>query len=379
MLKVLHTVLSLETGGLENGVVNLINFAPADIQVDVLCLRAGGELIQRISNPNTKIHLSDAIDQNDHSLKSSIQAHFSVFEKQSYDIIHSHGWATMLPGFIGTRLNALKTLRKRALMINGEHGVFYNNNWRQQHVQRFLFNQMDANLAVSAALGRQLENAFRLKTGAFHAILNGVNTSSFSKNDEVRSLIRQKIGVKDDQLVIGSVGRLEPVKNFPLMIQAFSKLKIKHPNQLKLVLCGDGSVRSDLESLAQELNLSDDVIFTGRISNVNEWMQAFDIFTLSSDHEGLPNTLLEAMSLGKASVVTDVGGSREVLNSSCGYLTPAKDLTAYIEALDQLISNPESRLSMGLNASQHIASHLSIEEMARNYYEFYRSLDLRGV
>ena len=377
MIRVLHSVLSLETGGLENGVVNLINSAPQDIQVDVLCLRAGGELIDRITHPNASVILAEGIKSNDHSLKSAVSAHLKALDK--YDVLHTHGWSTMLSGCIASYLfpiiSLLKKgcLKKRPLIINGEHGVFYADRFRRRLLQKLLFGVMDGNLTVSADLGQRMEVAFKLKSNTFYPILNGVSLEKFKPCTEKRIKIRTQLGLTDKNVLIGSVGRLVTVKNYPLLINAFAQIVQKHP-ELKLILCGDGHERALLEAQVSQLSLEDSVFFVGRVDNVSDYLQAFDVFALSSDSEGLPNTLLEAMAIGKPAIVTDVGGSREVLPIGGGVLVPPGNLPKYTEALETLVMNEDKRVEMSERARQHIYDNLSIQSMSDAYCNYYRNL-----
>ena len=374
MLKVLHSVLSLEVGGLENGVVNLVNNAPEDMQVDILCLRARGTLADRITLAKARVLMAPNLE--DHSIKTAIQTHIDVLAEGDYDIIHTHGWSTMLAGALAAWILRLKRFGKRPLVVNGEHGVFYDQGWKKRFFQRLLFNRMDGNLSVSADLGLRMEAAFGLKAQTFHCILNGVDVNRFSPNAEVRSQRRQEFGFTDQELVIGTVGRLVAIKNYPMLIQSFAALKQQYQH-LRLLFCGDGQERKALEALVDELGLSQSVTFAGRIDYVAEAMQTFDIFALTSDMEGLPNTLLEAMATGVPSIVTDVGGSREVMPESGGILVKAGDLEQFLASLTNLVESPDVRTQFASNALEHVRGHLSLQAMADGYYDYYRQLAAR--
>lgn len=370
MIRVLHSVLSLEVGGLENGVVNLVNNMPNDMQVDVLCLRAKGVLAERVVHPRAQVICSATME--DHSIRSALKAHWQQLKRHNYDIIHTHGWATLLSGALSTWLLRLKTNSKRPLIINGEHGVYYADQWRKKLAQKMLFKAIDGNLSVSADLGKRMEYSFGLGP-TFHPILNGVDTQQFKPQPKFRLLQRQKLGLTPENLVIGTVGRLVKIKNYPLLIESFRQLHQSNP-LIRLVFCGDGEQRSHLEALVQSAGLTEVVYFTGRIQNVAEVMQAFDIFTLTSDMEGLPNTLLEAMASKTPCVVTDVGGSREVLAKDAGILVPPGDIQLLTKALKALILDPKARLAMAQQAFNHVHEHLTLQKMADQYYDYYRQI-----
>lgn len=371
-MKVLHSVLSLEVGGLENGVVNLVNKAPAELQVDVLCLRAMGDLAKRVlPSSQGKRQVLCAKNFDDHSLKAGISAHLCALAQEDYDIVHTHGWATMLSGALAVWAHR-GVRRKRPLIVNGEHGVYYADHWRRRWAQRFLFKRMNGNLTVSADLGRRMEQAFGLGQ-TFHPILNGVDTKKFHPQPSVRAAQRVSLGFSDEHIVVGTVGRLVEIKNYPMLIESFAQL-YEGNSQLRMVFCGDGDQRAALEALVSEKGLESVVLFTGRISNVADVMQAFDVFALSSDMEGLPNTLLEAMAVGVPAVVTDVGGSREVLPPGSGVLVPPQSVQEFVAALGMLVNQPLVRRGMAEHALAHVRECFTLQKMADQYYDYYRSL-----
>jgi len=371
MIKVLHSVLSLDTGGLENGVVNLINHAPDDFQVDVLCLRSKGALAHRISEGRCQVLVSKTMD--DHSIYSSFRGHYQALRCHEYHILHTHGWTTLLSGALAAWSQRLLSFKKQPLIVNGEHGVFYAESRKRRLIQQGLFQAIDGNLTVSADLGRRMESAFSLPPETFYPILNGVDIDRFKPNGELRAQHRAQLGYMETDFVIGTVGRLVEIKNYPLLIRVFAALNKQYSN-IKLLFCGDGDQRANLEALVESYELSSNVQFTGRIDNVAQVMQAFDVFTLTSDMEGLPNTLLEAMASGIPSIVTDVGGSREVMPSPAGTLLPAGDEAALFKGLQRYIESQSFRESTAQEALGHVRRHLSIEAMVTKYYDYYRQL-----
>lgn len=140
---------------------------------------------------------------------------------------------------------------------------------------------------------------------------------------------------------IVAVGRLEPQKNHKMLLKAFSLFHKKYPGYT-LHLYGDGSLKNELETLAGELMIQDCVIFEGFVSNVTDQIKKAGIYALSSDYEGISNSLLEAMAMGLPSVSTDcpIGGSRLCIRSGeNGILTPVGDAAAFAEALGQIASD----------------------------------------
>ena len=365
-IKVLHVVLSLGTGGLENGIVNTINGSDQErFKIDVVCLRELGELGERISNPGSKVYFDSSLAS---GLLNSIKAIRNVHQLNHYDVIHTHGWATMLAGYLAG------LLEKDVIVINGEHGTLYYKTVQQRIIQRFLFNRMKINLSVSAALVNEVSRKFKVNRNIFRPILNGVNTQRFCPDQQRRQQIRKEISISDEQLVVGSVGRLVTVKNYPSLIKAFKLIAERVPNAL-LLFAGDGPNREKLEELTQQQGLKDKVKFLGRRDDIPSVMNAYDVFVLPSYREGLSNTILEAMSSGLPAIVSNVGGSPEiVIEGKTGYLFEVDDIEQISSKIIHLFEDSEMLREFSNNAREHVVKNYSLETMVNNYQNVYQEL-----
>lgn len=364
--KVLHIVLTLGTGGLENGIVNTINGSDRDrFEIDILCLRGSGEMADRIQNSNSQVIYDNDVDA---SLWSAIKLIRRACASKDYHIIHTHGWATMLAGYIASKFT------KTPIVINGEHGTLYFDTWKQRLMQRFLFNRMYLNLSVSKALVQEINLRFKVSVSRFKAILNGVNIDRFQPDNEARKKVRQELAISEEQLVVGSVGRLVEVKNYPSFIRAFALVVQKHP-QAKLIIAGDGPMRAELNSLVDELQLRENVNLLGRREDVPGVMNAFDVFVLPSFREGLSNTILEAMASGLPAVVTNVGGSPEiVVDGETGYLFEVSNTKQLADYLCQLFEDKALLVKMSKQARHHVVDNYSLQGMVDNYQNTYQEL-----
>ena len=148
-----------------------------------------------------------------------------------------------------------------------------------------------------------------------------------------------ELGLSPDYRYIGTISRLEPIKNQTMMINAFFKVKQKIPD-IRLILIGDGAKMQELKHLAKKLGIEDDIIFTGFIDNPQRFITVFETFLLSSFSEGTSMTLLEAMSLAKPCVVTNVGGNPEIVkDKKTGLLVPSDDAPPFAAAVLTLLTN----------------------------------------
>ena len=359
MIRVLHIVLSLETGGLENGVVNLVNHADTTVfHVDVLCLRAQGALAQRVP-PEQVLFTQPAV-----AIAAAIKRIYQVCRAGGYDIVHTHGWATLLAGFIGARLARVP------VVINGEHGVLYDQSRLQRWLQRCLFNAVTLNLSVCDDLVKQIAQRFAVDKQLFRVIINGVDTQKFAPDVTLRQQLRDQFKLQDEVTVIGSVGRLVPIKNYPLLLRAFANVR-QAGYPVSLMLVGDGSERAALQQLASELSITEQVIFTGQQHNIAAHLQAMDIFVLPSFSEGLSNTLLEAMACGLPVLASDVGGNPEIVNAQTGALFASDDEAALTATLIQWVSQPSQRLQLAASARDYCLTRHAISAMVRTYEQTY--------
>jgi Glycosyltransferase len=356
----------METGGLENGIVNLVNNSnQAEFTIDVLCLRKNGELSERITNKNSSI-LFDG--NTSHSMLTAIRKVKNACSNGNYHIIHSHGFSTMIAAYVGG------FLARCPIIMNGEHGTLYFSSLKQRLLQKWLFKKMAINLTVSGALKNEIKSRFNIKHDNFKPIINGVDTVKFSPNKTTRKNIREVLSINNEQIVIGSVGRLVPVKNYISLINAFYIVSSKNPT-CALIIAGDGPDKQKLVDLISKLQLNDKVKLLGRRDDIPSVMNALDIFVLPSFREGLSNTLLESMSSGTPVIACDVGGNKEIIiPGETGYLYPSDNVERLSEILNALLSNTNNISNMSVNSSTHILKNYSISAMVKNYENTYQKL-----
>src|SRR6516164_10980457 len=170
---------------------------------------------------------------------------------------------------------------------------------------------------------------------------------------------------RPDELVIGTVAPLCPEKNVGRLLRVFATLDTSIT--ARLVVSGDGIERRGLEQLAEELNISDRVVFTGQVTP-EAVLGTFDIFALSSDTEQMPNALLEAMAASRAVAAVDVGDVKSIVcEENREFIVDRDDLKAFATALSQLLSSPERRRALGCANRQRVVAEFSQERMFSEY------------
>jgi glycosyltransferase involved in cell wall biosynthesis len=213
---------------------------------------------------------------------------------------------------------------------------------------------------MSAQVGFRIER--------IHVIRNGVDLGRF--DNSTRAASRAALGLRPDELVLGTVGRLVPVKDQATMLRAFAILKAAGLAFTALI-AGTGPLREQLESLAAILKL-DNVRFLGNRDDVPQVLAAMDIFVLSSESEGLSNTIQEAMATGLAVVATHVGGADELVDHErTGLLVPPHDPQKIAEAIGLLVRNAAWRQNLATAAAEKARREFGIDRMLQEYERMY--------
>jgi len=202
---------------------------------------------------------------------------------------------------------------------------------------------------------------------------NGVDVEGYCPGEPAPELMAE-LGIAGGAPVVGTVGNLRAVKDYPCLLRAFAWAR-ERVGDAALVFVGDGAERPRLEALAGELGVADAVRFAGARTDVARMLRLFDVFALSSRTEGISVALLEAMATGLPAVVTDTGGNPEVVvEGQTGRLAPVGDPERLGEALADLLADPGRRRAMGEAARERVVAEFSLERMIGAYESIYDTL-----
>ena len=288
-----------------------------------------------------------------------------LVREREIDIVHAHEHKTDLLALLLARAeNIIPIATAHGWSGNSfREGVYY-------YVDRRLLPRYPVVIAVSEPIRQAL-----LKRGAaanrVRRISNGIEHLEFQKNAAVRARTRTALNIPDDTVVIGSVGRLEPVKRFDVLLEAAARL----PHRPLTLLVGDGSSRAQLVERARALGLADRIHLTGHRDDARELHQAFDVYVQSSDSEGVPNAVLEAMALETPVVATDVGGTRELIEHEVhGLLTPRRDPDALARAITRTRVDPTGTARRVAAARARIECELSFDARMKAVESIYEEL-----
>ncbi|MBI3518953.1 MAG: glycosyltransferase [Bacteroidetes bacterium] len=259
------------------------------------------------------------------------------------DIVHTHASKA---GAIG-RLAAIHC--RVPIIIHTFHGHVFHSYFGKlktgfyKVIERYLAKRSTAIVAISHKQKQELSETFKIASkDKIHVIPLGFDLTKFTRNkEENRREFREKYNLTDEQLAIGIIGRLAPIKNHSLFIEAIAYLKQHNVSHFKAFIIGDGDTRDfiteacRLHGISWSNNPKDDVdvIFTSWITNVEWALHGLDLVTLTSLNEGTPVSIIEAQAAGKYVVSTNVGGIEDVLHPECGLLSEISDKTAFFNNL----------------------------------------------
>ncbi len=365
---IVQVVNSLGTGGVENGVVNLVNRLPAErYRFAIVTLRPVWSLRARIRRPGVPCLSVGKREGNDPLLPLRLSL---LFRRLGPALVHTRNWST-IEGVFAARLAGVPGV------VHGEHGVNADEvpvmKRRRVAGRRILYRLADRIVAVSDSLLQGILRRVGPARGKVTVIENGVDTERFRVRRSRRPF-RIRLGLPARGRWIGSVGRLDPVKGYPVLVRAFARLRPLRPD-LRLVIVGEGPAREPLLDLARDLGGGDRVILPGPREAPEEVYPAFDVFALPSRSEGLSNTLLEAGASGLPLVATRVGGNLRVVEEGVtGRLVPAGDAEALAAALGEILDHPPLRRRMGRAARLRTEEHFGLPRMIRAYDSLYRDV-----
>ncbi len=364
-LRIVHVIDSLKVGGLENGVVNLINGLADDFTHTVVCVSELGAFRERL-RPGIEVLALGRGQRRDRWVLLRLAR---TLRRLRPAIVHSRNWPT---------IEAIPAARSAGvpLVIHAEHGREATDpegeNQRRNRVRRWLSPLVDRFVTVSLDLRRWLVERVGLPETKLVTILNGVDTHRFT--DEAREAGRRALGVSEGEQVVGTVGRLDPVKDHAGLLTAFARVKAEQPGA-SLIVIGDGPCRKELEDLAAALRLTPGVHFLGERTDVPLLLKGMDLFVLPSIAEGISNTILEAMASGLPVVATCVGGNPEVVEDGVtGALVPPRDPATLARAIVGYLQDPYLRAVQGKAARQRAVDQFDLEQMMGAYRNLYVSL-----
>ncbi len=367
-----HVVHHFGTGGMENGMVNLINRLPPErYRHAILCLAGHGDFRRRLSNPEVSFH--DLGKRPGHDL-SWYPRLYRLLRALRPAILHTRNLSTLEAQFVG----ALARVPGR---VHGEHGRdmfdLEGKNRKYNLLRKAARRVIHRYIAVSRDLAGWLRDTVGVPETRVSQIYNGVDRERFHPRQDARPDLGRPDFFAGARCVIGSIGRMAEVKDYPGLTEAFIRLCRSEVDAagLRLVIVGDGTARARCLAMLDAAGLGAQAWLPGDRSDTPEWLRAFDVFVLNSLGEGISNTILEAMATGLPVIATRVGGNPElVLPGQTGSLLPPGDPDALAAALSTYVDDPERRRREGEAARARIEREFDWQNATAAYAAIYERL-----
>jgi glycosyltransferase involved in cell wall biosynthesis len=296
-----------------------------------------------------------------------------LIRDRAIDIIHAHDYKTNLLALLLSRATGVAALST----VHGWTGHSFRERWGYYPADKRVLARFARVVAVSSEIGREL-----VRCGADPArvatVLNGIDHRQFRRDPERVAGARAGLGVKAGEIVIGAVGRLEPQKRFDLLLDSFARIVDRFP-QSRLLIVGDGSQRQPLAAQIDTLKLGERCRLVGHVDDVVPAYHAFDLLVQSSDYEGTPNAVLEAMAFEVPIVATAAGGTAEIVRDGVdGRIVPTGRGDLLVSNVMRSLEDPAATAAMAQQARLRVEGELSFETRVRRIERIYAEMMRRA-
>lgn len=364
-----HVIHRLDYGGLENGLVNLINGLPAErFRHHVICLAGFSDFRARITREDVVV---ESLDKQEGKDPGAYLRLWHMFRRLRPDLVHTRNFGTVDLQWVA----AAAGVRRR---VHGEHGwVAGDARGQDPHtlrIRRACRPAIQRYVAMSRDIAQWLERDVGVPSRRIRQIYNGVDSTRFQPEGPRPADLPWS--TDPGCVTFGTVGRLDPIKNQAALLEAFSGILDRNPGwrgRFRLIIAGDGPLRPALAERAARLAVQGDVWFPGARTDVADVVRAMDVFVLTSINEGISNTILEAMACGRPVVACNVGGNPELVeHEATGLLYEAGEGSGGLEAaMTRYAATPELREAHGAAARRRVLERFSLPAMLAQYAAFY--------
>lgn len=364
-----HVIHRLDVGGLENGLVNLINCMPPErYRHAIICMTGYSEFRRRL------VREVEILDLRKRPGKD-LGVHFRLWRELRRlrpAIVHTRNLAT-LEAVLPATLSGVKA------RVHGEHGWdvgdMQGTSRKHQGLRRLFAPFVSRFITLSRHSQQYLREQVGVATHKISQIYNGVDTTLFYPRSAPDPTVLPSGFASADALVIGTVGRMQQVKDQPTLARAFVQLLALAPElreRARLVLVGDGPLVAECELVLRQAGVEALAWLPGNRDDVPALLRSFDIFVLPSLAEGISNTILEAMASGLPVVATRVGGNPELVDeATTGYLVPAASPLEMAQALLAYCKDDDLRRAHGQAGRAKVEVQFSMDAMVSNYLAVY--------
>ena len=358
-----HVFSTLNVGGMEKvGSDLILHLDPEKYSNIVICLQEKGKFSEALMEAGVEVINMHSMEMSKLGLLWSL---YKLFKTKQIDIVHTNNPAPHI--WAGTAA----FLAFIPIRVHTKHGKNFVNIKRRVFFNGFFSKLSTKIVAVSEDIEKQAITIEKVSPKKVMTIHNGVDISYFAR-PKYNSLETVDLPIKDSDFVIGAISRFSRDKDYATLIKAFSHI-VNQETRLKLLLVGDGETLGQMRELAIQLNIEENVIFTGYRTDVKALLSLLDIYVLSTHTEGISIALLEAMAMNLPVVATAVGGNVEIIqDKENGLLVAHEDEKALMEILSTLIVDNQLRKELANQARKRVEQAFSINAMVNKYEALYQ-------
>jgi sugar transferase (PEP-CTERM/EpsH1 system associated) len=370
---IVHIIYALGTGGLENGLVNIINRMPPERYKHVIiCLTHATDFAKRITAPDVKVIELHKREGHDLGVYWRLQ---KLLWQLKPDLVHTRNLAAL-------EMQALTLLLPGVKRVHGEHGRdiydLHGQNKKYNRLRKVMSYVIHRYIAVSKDLENWLLTTVNIPREKVEQLYNGVDLTRFIQLDDSVKTDVLPPELAKDYLIIGTVGRIAAVKDQLTLLKAFDLL-VKSgsdiSDKLRLVIVGDGPLFAALKEQVHDLGLDEKVWLAGDRKDIPALLRSMDIFVLPSLGEGISNTVLEAMATGLPVVATRVGGNPELIDDqNTGVLVPVGNSEELARVLLDIVNDKDKLSAMGAAGLAKVQKQFHWDITVANYLAVYDEL-----
>jgi glycosyltransferase involved in cell wall biosynthesis len=376
-INILYVITKLELGGAQRQLLSLISHLDKERFNPFLFTAQEGLLVKEALSINSlNIKLSGFLERPINPFKDllALIEIYRFIKKNNIEIVHTHSSKAGLLGRWAARL------AKARIIVHTVHGWTFND--YQPCFLRWLFIWLERSTAgfthkLIIVSGHDKQKGLRFHIGEenkYSIIRYGIDYAEFNSAEQDIKSIKEKLGLRQTDLVVGMVSCFKPQKSPQNFLRLASLVKQDSPNA-KFLLVGDGSLRKELERLIDRLNLQKQVVLSGWRRDIPGILSAIDVFVLTSLWEGLPISVLEAMASSRPVLATNTGGIKEVIiEGKTGFLVSPGDMKKMSELLIMLLKDESLRKIIGQNARVSLDGSFRLENMVNANQDLYENL-----
>ncbi len=372
-IRLMFLVPSLSTGGAEIQLINLVRgLDRSRFRVYVVTLYSTPDSSKRVKELGIEYLELDKRHAWDFRFLGPL---YFWIRLHRIDIIHGINVSARFFAWVMGRMSHCKVV----VSERNSQPVYSSLGSRFYHAMEHFTNRKSDWIVANSLAGKKFTESLGVSSSLTSMIPNGIDPDRLKSNG-LSTRLKQELGLNSDSIIVGMVARLFPQKDHKTFLKAAEIVASKR-NNCYFILVGDGPERDHLEQLTRRLSLDDRVIFAGNQSHIADWLQIIDVVVLTSKQsEGCPNSIIEAMTMAKPVIVTNVDGNREwIVDRQNGILIPPQHPEVLAQELSHLLDSPEQQRILAGNAKDYAQERFSLSTMISSYENGYKKLLKNGL